>query len=43
MRARARQAALRFESDDDANFSLRTGVGFRVGATRLDLQPNGRR
>ena len=43
MRARARQAALRFESDDDANSSLRTGVGFRVGATRLDLQPNGRR
>jgi hypothetical protein len=43
MRARARQAALRFESDDDASSGVRQGVGFRVGATRLDLQPNGRR
>ena len=43
MRARARQAALRFESDDDASSGVRAGVGFRVGATRLDLQPNGRR
>ena len=43
MRARARQAALRFESDDDANSGVRQGVGFRVGGTRLDLQPNGRR
>ena len=43
MRARARQAALRFESDDDAAVGIREGVGFRVGATRLDLQPNGRR
>ena len=43
MRGRARQAALRFESDDDANSALRTGVGFRIGGTRLDLQPNGRR
>ena len=42
-RARGRQAAVRFESDDDASAGLRTGVGFRIGATRLDLQPNGRR
>jgi hypothetical protein len=42
-RARARQAAVRFESDDDAAVGVRTGVGFRIGATRLDLQPNGRR
>ena len=42
-RARGRQAAVRFESDDDASAGVRTGVGFRIGATRLDLQPNGRR
>ena len=43
MRGRARQAALRFESDDDASTGVRAGVGFRIGGTRLDLQPNGRR
>ena len=43
MRARARQAALRFESDDDASTGIQLGVGFRIGGTRLDLQPNGRR
>ena len=43
MRGRARQAALRFESDDDASTSAREGVGFRVGGTRLDIRPNGRR
>ena len=43
MRARARQAALRFESDDNASVSAREGVGFRVGGTRLDIRPNGRR
>ena len=42
-RARGRQAAVRFESDDDASTGVRTGVGFRIGGTRLDLQPNGRR
>tara|TARA_R100001086_G_scaffold7593_2_gene4427 strand:- start:418 stop:2298 length:1881 start_codon:yes stop_codon:yes gene_type:complete len=42
-RARARQAAVRFESDDDADVGTRLGLGFRIGATRLDLQPNGRR
>ena len=42
-RARARQAAVRFESDDDGTTGVRTGVGFRIGGTRLDLQPNGRR
>ena len=36
MRARGRQAALRFESED-------AGVGFRLGKTRLDMQPNGKR
>jgi hypothetical protein len=43
MRARARQAVLRFESDDDASSDARLGVGFRIGATRLDIQANGRR
>jgi len=42
-RARGRQAAIRFESDDDAETVDRLGVGFRIGATRLDVQPNGRR
>ena len=41
MRARGRQASVRFESDDDGSAPL--GVGFRLGGTRLDLQPNGRR
>ena len=43
MRARARQAAVRFESDDDAESTSRLGVGFRIGGTRLDIRPNGRR
>ena len=43
MRARARQAAVRFESDDDAATGVQLGVGFRVGGTRLDIRPNGRR
>ena len=43
MRARARQVAIRFESDDDADLANRIGLGFRLGGTRLDLQSNGRR
>jgi hypothetical protein len=43
MRARGRQAVLRFESDDDASSINQLGVGFRIGNTRLDLQPNGKR
>jgi|TARA_B100001093_G_scaffold381603_1_gene367169 hypothetical protein len=35
-RVRGRQAVLRIESNDD-------GVGFRVGAMRLDFRPDGRR
>ena len=42
-RLRARQAVLRVESDDDGTTSVRTGVGFRLGATRMSLQSNGRR
>jgi len=36
MRARGRQAALRFQSSA-------AGVGFRLGNTRLDIQTNGKR
>jgi hypothetical protein len=43
MRARARQAVVRFESDDDADEGVQLGVGFRIGGTRLDIRPNGRR
>tara|TARA_R100000234_G_scaffold42625_1_gene25311 strand:- start:766 stop:2643 length:1878 start_codon:yes stop_codon:yes gene_type:complete len=42
-RLRARQAALRIESDDDNSVGARLGVGFRIGATRMDLKVNGRR
>ena len=42
-RIRARQAVLRVESDDDNTSGDNLGVGFRVGATRMDVQPNGRR
>ena len=42
-RLRARQAALRIESDDDGSLGVRSGVGFRVGAMRMDVRPNGRR
>jgi hypothetical protein len=43
LRARARQAVVRFESDDDASSEARLGVSFRIGGTRLDIQPAGRR
>ena len=42
-RLRARQAALRIESDDDGSTTTRTGVGWRLGDTRLDIKPDGRR
>jgi len=42
-RLRARQAALRIESDDDGTTVVRSGVGFRIGDTRMDLQPSGKR
>ena len=43
VRARARQIVLRLESDDDASDSGNLDVGWRLGATRLDIQPDGRR
>ena len=42
VRARARQAVVRLESDDD-NTSANTATGWRLGATRLDIRPDGRR
>lgn len=43
VRARARQITLRLESDDDASNSGNSDVGWRLGATRLDIRPDGRR
>lgn len=42
IRARARQAVVRVESDDD-NVAGNTDTGWRIGATRLDIRPDGRR
>ena len=42
-RVRGRQAVLRIESDDDGDTSTTQGVGFRVGAMRLEFRPDGRR
>jgi hypothetical protein len=42
-RVRGRQAVLRVESDDDGVPGSTEGVGFRVGAMRLDFRPDGRR
>tara|TARA_R110000787_G_scaffold224907_1_gene332913 strand:+ start:25 stop:990 length:966 start_codon:yes stop_codon:yes gene_type:complete len=41
VRTRARQIVLRFESDDDATQQL--GYKWRLGSTRIDIQPSGRR
>ena len=43
VRARGRQAVLRLQSDDDAATGNRLGVKWRLGYTRLDIQPDGRR
>jgi len=43
LRGRARQAVLRFESDDDNTSTYTLGVGFRIGATRMGIRPDGRR
>jgi len=43
VRARARQIVFRLESDDDAGNSGNSDVGWRLGATRLDIQTDGRR
>ena len=43
VRSRGRQIALRFESDDDASPIDQKGYKWRLGATRVDIQPSGRR
>ena len=43
VRARARQAALRVQSDDDADSEVREGVGWRLGVSRMEVRPNGKR
>jgi len=42
-RERSRQFVVRLESDDDATNSGNDDVGWRLGATRLDIRPDGRR
>jgi hypothetical protein len=34
---------LRIESDDDGDSGTQLGLGFRVGAMRLDASPDGKR
>jgi len=43
VRGRARQMVLRFESDDDAENDGNLGIGWRLGATRIDIRTDGRR
>ena len=43
VRARGRQFVLRFESDDDNDIEDRKDYKWRLGNTRLDIQPSGRR
>jgi len=43
VRARGRQFVLRFESDDDNSAGDRKDYKWRLGATRMDIQPSGRR
>ena len=43
VRGRARQMVLRFESDDDATNNGNLGIGWRLGATRIDIRTDGRR
>lgn len=43
VRTRSRQIVLRFESDDDAQTVDQKGYKWRIGSTRLELQPSGRR
>ena len=43
LRSRARQVVFRFESDDDNTTIDQLGYKWRLGTTRIDLQPSGRR
>ena len=43
VRSRARQMVFRFESDDDNTANDQLGYKWRLGSTRIDIQPSGRR
>jgi len=43
LRSRARQFVLRFESDDDTSETDRKNYKWRLGSTRVEVQPSGRR
>ena len=43
VRTRSRQIVLRFESDDDQESVNQKGYKWRIGSTRLEIQPSGRR
>ena len=43
VRSRSRQIALRFESNDDATNDGNLSIGWRLGATRIDIKPDGKR
>ena len=43
VRSISRQIALRFESDDDATNDGNLSIGWRLGATRIDIKPDGKR
>jgi len=43
LRSRARQFVLRFESDDDTSVTDRKNYKWRLGSTRVEVQPSGRR
>ena len=43
IRARARQMALRIESNDDATNNGNLSIGWRLGATRIDIKTDGKR
>lgn len=43
LRTRTRQVVLRFESDDDNTLTDTKDYKWRLGSTRLEIQPSGRR
>mgnify|MGYP003657190749 CR=1 FL=1 len=43
VRSRARQLVFRFESDDDTAAADQLGYKWRLGSTRIAIQPSGRR
>ena len=43
LRARGRQAVVRFESNDDAGSNGNLSIGWRLGDTRMDVKTDGRR